>query len=273
MSPPPLASQQEMSVPEKKYLLGDTDREYTEAERSVLAALRQHQISLRGRPKKTRDELMVELEASPVFLSFCKVVEDTPKLRPSVIAKLLKSADALISKEYKAALLESMQRRARRKEDVIEAVRQEAVRKMSQDEDIHFEDENSGGFTKEELRQRLDDAQRSRTAHAAYADASELVGGWTIPESMPPLPPGVKGPPPAPPKEEELFTDAELAKALKMLGKLGPAAAPPRELDAYKEGGSNRNGQPGDGEPPSGSGGVDADLVRAVQLVGKFVGK
>ena len=188
-----------MSVPEKKYLLGNTDREYTEAERSVLAALRQHQISLRGRPKKTRDELMVELEASPVFLSFCKVVEDTPKLRPSVIAKLLKSADALISKEYKAALLESMQRRARRKEDVIEAVRQEAVRKMSQDEDIHFEDENSGGFTKEELRQRLDDAQRSRTAHAAYADASELVGGWTIPETMPPLPPGVKGPPPAPP--------------------------------------------------------------------------
>lgn len=187
-----------MSVPEKKYLLGNTDREYTEAERSVLAALRQHQISLRGRPKKTRDELMVELEASPVFLSFCKVVEDTPKLRPSVIAKLLKSADALISKEYKAALLESMQRRARRKEDVIEAVRQEAVRKMSQDEDIHFEDENSGGFTKEELRQRLDDAQRSRTAHAAYADASELVGGWTIPETMPPLPPGVKGPPPAP---------------------------------------------------------------------------
>ena len=191
-----------MSVPEKKYLLGDTDREYTEAERSVLAALRQHQISLRGRPKKTRDELMVELEASPVFLSFCKVVEDTPKLRPSVIAKLLKSADALISKEYKAALLESMQRRARRKEDVIEAVRQEAVRKMSQDEDIHFEDENSGGFTKEELRQRLDDAQRSRTAHAAYADASELVGGWTIPESMPPLPPGVKGPPPAPPQRK-----------------------------------------------------------------------
>jgi hypothetical protein len=67
------------------------------------------------------------------------------------------------------------------------------------------------------------------------------------------------------------FTDAELAKALKMLGKLGPAAAPPGELDAYKEGGSNRNGQPGDGEPPSGS--ADADLVRAVQLVGKFVGK
>ena len=32
---------------------------------------------------------------------------------------------------------------------------------MSQDEDIHFEDENSGGFTKEELRQRLDDAQRA----------------------------------------------------------------------------------------------------------------
>ena len=147
-----------------------------------------------------------------------------------------------------------MQRRARRKEDVIEAVRQEAVRKMSQDEDIHFEDENSGGFTKEELRQRLDDAQRSRTAHAAYADASELVGGWTIPESMPPLPPGVKGPPPAPPpKEEELFTDAELAKALKLLSKLGPAAAaPPGELDVYDEGGSIRNGQPREGEPPSG---------------------
>ena len=99
-------------------LAGKSEKEAREALLArCKAVLREQHIAMHGRPKKTRDEMLVELEAHPLFLAFQDEVHKLPKLRASTAVKVLKGVDPLISKEYKQALLESMQRRARTKHD------------------------------------------------------------------------------------------------------------------------------------------------------------
>ena len=146
--------------------------------RRCKAILREQHILKRGRPKKTRDELLVELEAEPLFLAFQDELQRMGKLRASSVVKVLKGVDSLISKEYKQALLESMQRRARTKHDVIEAVRQEALRKMLHEEDLLFDEAGSNtDFSLGELQARLDDATKSKSAHGLEELAAEANSG------------------------------------------------------------------------------------------------
>ena len=69
-----------------------------------------------------------------------------------------------------------MQQRTKDPKLVIEAVRQEALRKL-----MHEEDERLGQgmerheFTKEELHQKLDEAARRKQAHFIEADAATNV--------------------------------------------------------------------------------------------------
>lgn len=148
-------------------LAGKSEKEAREALLArCKAVLREQHIAMHGRPKKTRDEMLVELEAHPLFLAFQDEVHKLPKLRASTAVKVLKGVDPLISKEYKQALLESMQRRARTKHDVIEAVRQEALRKLTHEEDVLFNEEGSNtDFSLGELQERLDEAQKAKSAH------------------------------------------------------------------------------------------------------------
>ena len=119
----------------------------SDAERDLLtkckAILQEQRLELRGRAKKTRDELLAELEVHETFLQFQREVRAAGKLKPSIVGKIMKTAESLISKEYKQALMESMQRRARTHDDVIEAVRQEALRKMTHEEDVFFNEAGS----------------------------------------------------------------------------------------------------------------------------------
>ena len=153
----------------------------TEREEALLAKakaiLRETQIQQRGRPKKTRDELLAELEANPAFIAFQRDVKAAGRLRPSSITKVLRNAESLISKEYKQALIESMQRRARDKEEVIKAVRLEGLRKLIHEEDIFFGDgDKHNDYTLNELQRSIDEGHHARCSpHAAAERLAEMA--------------------------------------------------------------------------------------------------
>ena len=67
--------------------------------RRCKAILREQHILKRGRPKKTRDELLVELEAEPLFLAFQDELQRMGKLRASSVVKVLKGASQSVPDE------------------------------------------------------------------------------------------------------------------------------------------------------------------------------
>jgi len=155
---------------------GETRRELTQAEEALLEKCKilqaQQHVEKYGRSKKSRGEIEFELESHPAFVKFKDEVKSAGRIRPSLVPKLLRIVDELISKEYKLALQESLQRRAKDPAGVVQAVREEAMRKLLHDEDTFFDE---GGkhrdFTTEELRERLDEVQKTKSAHHIAAEA------------------------------------------------------------------------------------------------------
>ena len=128
-----------------------------------------------GRGKKSKEELLRELESTPVFIRFKKEVTSSGKIRASSVPKLLHIVDTIISNEYKKALLESTQRRTKDPMAIIEAVRQEALRKLMHEEDIYFNEAGQDNeFTMQELHDKLDEAHLSKSAHHAPVEVRPL---------------------------------------------------------------------------------------------------
>ena len=148
------------------------------------ALQREKHVKNHGRTKKNKAELEEQLLRDPSFIRFQEeVTAHGSKVRASTVPKLLKIVDDLISKEYKMALLESTQRRAKGPAAVIEAVRQEALRKLMHEEDVLFDEAGMHNeFTMAELQERLDNVARSRSAH--HTAAAEVR-----PLPQPPPPP------------------------------------------------------------------------------------
>ena len=133
----------------------------------------------RGRKKKTKQELEKQLDADPAFIKFQAELATGGKIRASTVPKLLKTVDNLLSKEYKMALLESTQRRAKDPSAVVEAVRQEALRKLMHEEDLFFDEGGQHNeFTMKELHERLDEATQARDPHHHPQDEQP---GWSLP--------------------------------------------------------------------------------------------
>ena len=77
------------------------------------------------------------------------------------------------------ALLESTQRRAKDPSAVVEAVRQEALRKLMHEEDLFFDEGGQHNeFTMKELHERLDEATQARDPHHHPQDEQP---GWSLP--------------------------------------------------------------------------------------------
>ena len=82
--PSPKPKTEEEKFLEKCKRLPGYEKTEDEARKKLLARakaiLRDQQIALHGRPKKTRDELLEELEANPTFIQFQRDVEKAGKL-------------------------------------------------------------------------------------------------------------------------------------------------------------------------------------------------